>query len=225
MIQVIGEILPYAVGAAIGASPIVVAVLLLFGARARVNAPSFLAGWAVGLAVAVLVVTLVASFVGAHSGDPSTVAAWIKVAIGVLFLVLAFGQWRSRPKDDGAKEDPGWMRMFEDVNAIGAFVIGFTMTTVANPKNLALAGATGLAIAQAGLGRGEAIVALVVFAGIGSVSIAVPVAYGLLGGEPAHRALTTWRAGLTEHNAAVMLALFLVLGAVSLGRGLEALAG
>jgi hypothetical protein len=140
MIQVIGEILPYAVRAAIGPSPIVVAVLLLFGARARVDAPSFLAGWAVGLVVAVVVVTLVASVVGARSGDPSTVAAWMKVAIGVLFLVLAFGQWRSRAKDDGAKEDPGWMRMFDEVNAVGAFGIGFTMTTVANPKNLALAG-------------------------------------------------------------------------------------
>ena len=73
--NVIGDILPLAIGVAISPVPIIAVILMLFSARARTNGPAFLAGWIAGLAV-VGAVVLALSDSGDLSGDsgPSTAA-------------------------------------------------------------------------------------------------------------------------------------------------------
>ena len=43
--QGISEVLPFAIGIAISPIPIIAIILILFSDRARVNGPTFLAGW------------------------------------------------------------------------------------------------------------------------------------------------------------------------------------
>ena len=61
---------------------------------------------------------------------------------------------------------------------------------------------------------------IVLFVVLASLSIAIPVAYTLVGGDRARRTLDGWRTWLTAHNAAVMAVLFVVIGARLLGEGL-----
>ena len=75
-------------------------------------------------------------------------------------------------------------------------------------------------VAQLGLLTGDAIVSLVVFVAIGSLTVAVLVAYALLGGASARRGLDELKAWLAIHNAAVMTVLFLVFGALIVAKGL-----
>jgi threonine/homoserine/homoserine lactone efflux protein len=92
-----------------------------------------------------------------------------------------------------------------------------------NPKNLALSLAAGASLAQAGVSGSEAMVGLVVFVLVASASIALPVAFFLLGGDRAADVLDGWKAWLSTHNDAVMAVLFLVFGVVLFSQGLRGL--
>ncbi len=65
--QGISEVLPFAIGIAISPIPIIAIVLILFSDRARVNGPTFLAGWVIGLSVVSAVVYLVSDAANAGS--------------------------------------------------------------------------------------------------------------------------------------------------------------
>src|SRR3954454_5884751 len=96
--QGISEVLTFAVGVAISPVPIVAVTLMLFSQRARVNGPAFLLGWVLAVAVVSgLAYTLADQGDAATSSTTADTIAWGKIVIGVLFLVLAARNWRSRP--------------------------------------------------------------------------------------------------------------------------------
>jgi hypothetical protein len=75
-------------------------------------------------------------------------------------------------------------------------------------------------LAQLGLPTSQAVGSLVVFVILGSLTIAGPVIYYLLGGETSEARLTEVKTWLTAHNGAVMMVLFLVLGVDLIAKGL-----
>jgi hypothetical protein len=216
----IGELLPSAVGVAISPIPIIAAVLMLMSARARTTAPAFAAGWVVGLAIVGTVVLLVADPADvAGGGSGSDVSGWIKVVLGLLFVVLAFGQWRRRPRAGEQTRLPGWMAAIDTMPAPRAFALAVALAAV-NPKNLALTLAGALSIAQAGLSTGQSAVALAVFVAIAAASVAGPVTAYLLMRERVEGPLLRAKDWLARENATVMFVVLLVLGAVMLGKGI-----
>ena len=150
MSEAIGAVLPLAIGVAISPITIIAVILMLFSARARQNGPAFLAGWVGALAVvgAIVFVLAEAGRVGSD-GSSSNLAAMLKALLGVLFLMLAVRQWRTRPAEGEQAPMPKWMA------AIDSFTTGRSLGLAAllagvNPKNLALTVGAGLAIAQSG---------------------------------------------------------------------------
>ena len=89
-----------------------------------------------------------------------------------------------------------------------------------NPKNLMLAVAAGTAVAQVGMTGGDAIVSLLVFVVLASLTIVGPVVYYLVGGDKAIHTLDELKGWLAIHNEAVMTVLFLVFGADIVAKGL-----
>jgi threonine/homoserine/homoserine lactone efflux protein len=87
-----------------------------------------------------------------------------------------------------------------------------------NQKNLMLAAAAGSGLAQLGLSRTDALVSLIVFVMIVSLTIAGPVACCLLPGETAKARLDEKKDWLAVDNA-VMAVQFLVLGAKLIADG------
>ena len=92
-----------------------------------------------------------------------------------------------------------------------------------NPKNLILTAGAAAGLAQLGLSTSDAVVSLIVFVVIGSLTIAGPVVYYLVGGEHAKEQLDTVKAWLAAHNAAVMTVLLLVFGANLIAKGIPPL--
>lgn len=130
----IGAVLPLAVGVALSPVPIIAVVLMLATPRGRVNGPAFLAGWVVGLAVAGTVVLLISAGAGA-SGGPSEPATWVeivKIVLGAALLVLAFLQWRGRPRGDEEPSLPGWMATIDTFGPGKAAGLGLLLSA-ANP--------------------------------------------------------------------------------------------
>lgn len=90
MRQAISEVLPFAVGVAISPVPIIAVILMLFSSRAKVNGPSFLLGWVLGLSIVVAIVYAVsdASDVSTDS-SASDGSSTIQLVLGVLLVLLA----------------------------------------------------------------------------------------------------------------------------------------
>jgi len=210
--QGISEVLTFAVGVAISPVPIIAVILMLFSARAKVNGPMFLLGWAAALAVVSFAV-----YFAADAGDPATSSgasdaiAWGRVVLGALLVLLALRTWRKRPAPGEQPDMPKWMGGIDVLAPGKALGLGLLLAGL-NPKNLLLTVGAATALSQLGLATSDAVVSLVVFVVVGSLTIGLPVVYYLVGGDRARAALDGLKAWLTLHNDAVMTVLFLVFG-------------
>lgn len=113
---------------------------------------------------------------------------------------------------------PRWMAGIDTLAPIRAFGLGVLLAGV-NPKNLALTLAAATGLAQVGATGSDAVVGIAVFVVVASITIAVPVAYRLLGGESARVKLDELQQWLGANDAAVMSVLLLVFGIDLVARG------
>ena len=219
----ISEVLPFAIGVAISPIPIIAVILMLFSNRAKVNGPVFLLGWVIGLSVVVAVVYGIAHAANAATDSTSSdTISWIKVGLGAVLLGAARRQYAKRPAPGAEPTMPKWLATVDHIKPGAAFVLGIVLSAV-NPKNLILAAGAAAGVAQVNDSVGDAVVALIVFVVIASLSVGGAVAYYLFGGQKAHAHLDDLKSWLTEHNAAVMSVLLLVIGVVLIAKGLDLL--
>ena len=220
--EVIGDLLPSAIGVALSPVPIIAVILMLGTLRARATGPAFAAGWVLGLTLVSVVVLLITGDADDVDSGTSTAVDVIKLAIGVLFLLLALKQWQGRPRPGLAPAEPKWMAAVDGITAGRSLVLG-TALSGANPKNLALTLAAAASIAQGGLDAGGDAVSIGVFVVLGSLSVAGPVVFYMLAGERAAKPLSTIKDFMAAHNAVIMMVVLLVLAAKLLGAGIAGL--
>ncbi|MGY1643712.1 GAP family protein [Geodermatophilus sp. SYSU D00703] len=219
MWQVLGDVLPLAVGVAIAPVPIAAVILMLLAADAGRTSTRFLAGWVVGIAGASTVVLLAAGAL-APGGSRST-AAWMQLVLGILLLVLAAIRWRSRRRRRQKPLMPSWTAAIDRFGAVRTAGIGLALAAV-NPKNLLLCAAAGTAIAGGDLSVAGTIAALIVFTVVAARTVAVPVVTVALGRQRLAGRLQSSRGWLTTHSDAVLITLLLVIGALLIVDGLSA---
>jgi threonine/homoserine/homoserine lactone efflux protein len=217
----IGDLLPSALAVALSPIPIVAIVLVLGAPNARRAGPAFAVGWIAGLlSVSVIVVLLVGSGDDPDSDDPGL--NWLKIAIGILFLLMAAKQWTKRPKEGEEPEMPSWMATIDTATPPRAALLGAALSG-ANPKNLALTLAAAASIAEAGLDPGDTAIAVAVFIALGSVTVAGSVLFYLVDADRAARPLAAVKQFMSDNNAVIMMVVLLLLGAKLLGDGLAVL--
>ncbi|MFD0684364.1 GAP family protein [Actinomadura fibrosa] len=221
--EVVGGLLPLAVGLALSPVPIVAVVLMLAARRGRDTGLAFLGGWIAGIVVATVLLLLIADAIGMTgvTGEPKTSVSWIKLLLGVLLLTLAAKQWTARPGSIASAELPGWTRDIDGVPPARAATLGL-MSSAASPKNLILCVATAITISEGELSIGGQIVSVIVFTVIAACSVAAPVIAHLADART-HTPLRAVRAWLEANSAPVTFAALLLLGALLLGRGLSGL--
>ena len=219
----IGDILGLAAGVAVSPLPIVAIILMLVTPRGRVNGSLFAAGWLAGLAVLGTVVLVLAGPADPSSeGQPAAWIGWLKLLLGVLALLLAGRQWRSRPAEGIEPEMPKWMAGLGRLRPGGALGLGALLSAV-NPKNGGLTIAAAASIAGAGLAAGQQAIALATFVLVGSVGVVAPLIVYVAAGERAARTLDSWKTWASDHNAAIMAILFLIFGCKLVGDGIAVL--
>lgn len=218
--EVIGDILPLALGVMISPIPIIAAILMLLSPKAKSTSVGFLLGWVAGILVALTVFILLASVIPQADADqPQPVAGVIKIVLGALMLLLAVKQWRSRPKPGEQAALPTWMSAIDQLTPVKGLGLGFLLSAV-NPKNLLMAAGAGVVVGSAQLTTGELVVAVVVFTVIAAASVAVPVIGYLLAAKSLAGPLESLRSWLVQNNATVMAVLLLVIGVTLVGKGL-----
>ena len=223
--QAIGASLALAVGIALSPLPIIAVVLMLTSRRAKADGPAFVLGWLIGLAVVGAIVLVLAGTVGAaRSGEPAAWVGWVKIALGLLLLLVAVRQFRGRPRGDEQPQMPKWMASIDDMKPLTAVGLAAVLSG-ANPKNLLLAVGGATAIAGTSIPAGQQALAYLVFALIATVGIATPVVIFFVMGSRSERLLAGLRDWMSAHNAVIMAVLCLILAAKLIGDGIAGLAG
>jgi threonine/homoserine/homoserine lactone efflux protein len=220
--EAIGDLLPTALGVALSPVPIIAVILMLGTPRAKSNGPAFAVGWVLALIIVSVIVVLAASGSDDTDSGSATAVDIVMILLGALFLFLALGQWRKRPKQGEEPEMPNWMTAVDSFSAGKSFGLGVLLAGL-NPKNLALTFAAAATIARAGLSGGGTAVAIAVFVIIGSLTVAGPVLFYLLAPDRASGPLESMKQFMSEHNTVIMMILFVVLGAKVLGQGIAGL--
>lgn len=221
--QAIGGSLALAVGIAISPIPIIAVVLMLTTPRAKANGPAFLAGWLLGLGIVGAIVLAIAGPAGAsQSGAPATWVSWVKIILGVLLLLVALREFRSRPHDGDEAPMPKWMGAIDKFKPLTAF--GFAAVLAgANPKNLLLAVGGAAAIAQTGISGIQQAIAYLIFALIGTLGVGAPVVIYFAMGERSQEMLTKLKDWMSRNNAVIMSILCLIIGVKLIGDAISGL--
>jgi len=222
MLEAIANSLPMCVGVGLSPLPIAAVLMMLLSRRAVITAPAFLAGWILGI-LGVGAIILALPGIGSERGGPTALAGVLRIVIGVLLLLAALRQWHKRPAPDAAPETPGLLARIDGFGFPQALVTGLLLTVV-NPKNLLLSVAGAVAIDAALSDTASRIAALLVFAAIASLSVALPVLIYFLARARADALFSEWKAWLIRNNYTIVLVLFVVFGVFLIARGLQVLA-
>ncbi len=224
MMDAITSSLPMAMAILASSVPLMAVTLILVAQRRWPPALAFLSGWTGGMAV-VGGLTLVLSQQSAAAGtrDPVAWMGLVRVAVGVLLLYLAWKQWRSRPREPGTAALPPWMNMVESLGTPKALGLGFALVAV-NPKNLMLTVSGAMAMASTDVARPAAHwAALAVFVAVATAGVATPVLVHWAAGTRSAAVLAAMKNWIARHNAVIVSAVLLVLGAVLLSKGITQL--
>jgi hypothetical protein len=221
--EAIGQVLPFAVGVAISPMPVVAMVLMLITPQARANGVTFVLGWMLGIAVAGAILLSVASPADAsEEGAPADWVSWLKLALGVLLLLVAVKEWKARPAPGAEAPMPKWMSALDGITPVKAGGLAILLGTI-NPKNLLLIVGGAAAVAQTGVSAGDQTVAWVVFTLIATIGVAAPLVVYFVMGDRAPAILEELKEWMARNNTAVMAVLCLVIGVKLFGDAITGL--
>lgn len=219
MLELIGSLLPQAVGIAVSPVPVIAVVLMLMSPRATTAGPAFLLGWVVGVGGAT---ALAAALFAGAAGEDEGLSSWqavLRLVLGAGLVVLAVRKYR----EPGGKDDlPAWMTAVDTMPLLRTALLAAALAAL-NPKNLAMVLAAADASAGTGASTAQVVGALTVFVLLASASVGLPVLARLLAPARTAPGLQSLKDWLVVHNASVMATLLLVLGTVLVGQGLTAI--
>lgn len=147
-----GAIVPLALGVAMSPAVVLAAIMMMMSTRPRRSSGGLALGWAAAIVLAVSVFAILTSTVWAIDPNAAAVMQGVTgIAVGSTLVMLAAIQWAIRPKRGQPRLAPGWLRTVDRLDAHRAAALGFAVL-IANPKNLALTAAAGMAIGASSTG-------------------------------------------------------------------------
>ena len=223
--KAIGEILPLAVALAAGPLPVIAIMLILVSEDAKAKGVGFVFGRLAGLALIVaaglVIFTLIDDPALAHRDHPRPGMSVARIVIGVLLIGLAYRMWRRR--NEPARPS-ALTRRVDGLTAKSSVGLGL-LVSVVDPASISLGFLSGVDIAAARLPVPAAVLVAAAFVAVSTVTITVPLAAYLAGGQAVRDRLVGVKAWLQSNEKAVMMVLFLLIGAMLIGRGIRDLAG
>jgi threonine/homoserine/homoserine lactone efflux protein len=216
---VLGDILPLAVVVAASPINIVAAILLLFSKRPIATASSYLGGFLLGVLVVVSALTALADAIGLDpDSDRSRGASALLLVLGIALLVVAVRKLMHRPGVGESPDPPKWMSGISSFGAGKSFVVGLTVGAL-NPKNIAVAVASGVLVANTELPVVQQFWILAIYTVVVSLGVATPIVTAVALGDRSDAVLRGWKEWLERNNSTVMAVIYLFFGVILLGKG------
>lgn len=200
-------------GIAVALSPLPIAALifLLLSNKPKSNSLGFLLGWFIALVVNVFIFAFLLGASGVkQGGDPIGVRIF-HVILGVLLILIAFNEWKGRPKKGQKPKVPKWMQEVANFNPFKSFMIAAALVTI-NAKNTVLDVAVGAIISHEASSINNAIFAIIFFSFVASISILLPVLAFLMFGNRLKKPLNSVNGFFVKNSNVILCVLFLILG-------------
>jgi hypothetical protein len=212
------QVLLYGLLAAASPGTLVATLAVLGTRRARANGTAFAIGFLFGQSIALAVVYALGSVTISSGG--TTASAGLELTVGVLLLVAAARarQPSRRQPTRGTSRTAHLFARLERVSPRAAVSVGATLGV--GVKRLFITIFAASTIALASLTRAEAAGLGVLYVGVASLLVWVPVALYLVAGERAGDWVETAKDGLAANQRTVTFFISLVFGLFFLVAGL-----
>ncbi len=195
------------------------AVVLVIGVGGRRKAGLYILGYFAGQVV--LSALAFGGFASIGGGEPNSALAWVKIALGILFVYLAYSQVHGRPRHGAKAEKPSWMVKLVAMSSAATFGAGVIAATVLNVKNISLMVAVADLVATSTLASQTRAIVAVVFTILSPLLVAAPWIYAEVRGPAADEQLARLGEWLTQTSWVILTFLFIYMSASLIGSGLE----
>ena len=216
--QVLAQLIPVALAAAMSTVPIMATLFILLSDRRRMTAVPFLSGWVIGTAAGLILFTAVAQ---ALPGRPRQFASLIDILeIMVGSALVLFGLVTVvRHARTSASGPPGWIEGLGSLGPLPAFGIGLALNL--RPKALLLFAAAGLAISGAPPLVDDTVFLILVYTAIATSTVVAPTLATVFFPGWMEPRLVTARDWVSAHGTAVTGAIMILVGVVVLAAGIS----
>jgi hypothetical protein len=216
------RVLLYAVVAATSPLALALTLVVLRSGRGRLNGATFAVGFLLGQSIVCAVAFgLGLATVPNRNRNHPTLISVLELAFGVALLAASVHIRRTPPKPPGTS-DSRMVRLksrLSRLSPVTAFATGAVLG-IGGPKRLAITVLTMSTIAGGGLSRAEALPLILLYLGIATVFVWVPVLLYVIFGHRAESALTEGETLLTKYQKPLTFYPSLVLGVVLVVAGL-----
>lgn len=222
MLDVVGDLIPFAVGVALSPLPLIAVLLVLGSSSPRAASAFFLVGRYVTVAAVALLAAFAAELLP-EQGDTPFVGAVLRIVLGAVLIGWAVHKtvhWAGGR--DREPELPGWMASIQGTTPPGAARLAIILSAV-NVKEVAFGVGAGLTIAAGRPGPGAAVVVALCYAVLACVGVIAVVVCYLVAADRVGPALERVRGWLVANNKIIIAGVLLVIGAILMGEGLRAL--
>jgi hypothetical protein len=220
--QVLAQLIPVALAAALSTVPITATLFILLSDRRRTTALPFLSGWVIGTASALVLATLAAQALPGRPRQFSSLVGNLEVVVGsALILFGLYTMLRHRGAAAGGTGGTGWIEGVGSVGPLPALGIGLALNL--RPKALLLVAAAGLAISGAppGVDDVDIVLLIVVYTAIATSTVLVPTLATVFFPDRMEPRLVLARDWVNAHGTAVTGAVVVVVGVVVLAAGIS----
>jgi len=211
----------YAIIAA--ASPLVLTAtfVVIRSDRPRTNGIAFLTGFLVGTALACLVGLIVGTTVVARLDSRSGVENLLTFLLGAALLVVGLKARTAppRPVSDGSSRSAAILAGLAHVKPAAALSMA-ALLGFGGPKRLLLTLLAMAAVTEAGLGKPADATLVLLYIGVATILVTVPVGIVILAGERAAEILGRGESWMTEHAMVLRVWLAIGLGLALIGDAL-----
>ena len=221
MIHTFSLALPIAFGVAASPMTIVALIILLMTPRALPNSYAFLLGWFIGLFLVGTVVLISPGFI-AFTNSPTSVAGWVRIGLGTLFLIICIFLIKNLPKKGQETVPPKWLERVDSYGPIQAINIGLFLSIV-NVKNAAMVASGAVIIGGAGLSFLQKLILLILFCLIASLGVLLAQAIFLIFRTAAENLLARYKVWLQRYSSLILMLVLISFGSWSLYRGIALL--
>lgn len=221
MVEMLGELFPYAIGVALSPLPLIAVLLVLRSLAGRAAGAAFLAARLVVILAVAAIAALVADFLPESNGVSATGAA-IRILLGTVLMVWAATKLIQRSKAAAEPSPPQWVAALEGTTTLGAARWGVILSA-ANIKELAFGIGAGVTIGSAAIGIGPTIAAAAIYAILACMGVILAVGAFWVAADRVREPLDRARTWLISNNTVILGAVLLIIGAMLIGHGLSAL--
>jgi hypothetical protein len=211
----------YAIVAA--ASPLVLTAtfVVIRSDRPRTNGIAFLTGFLIGTAIACLVGLVVGTTVIARLDSRSGVENLLTFLLGAALLVVGLKARTAppRPVSDGSSRSEAILAGLAHVKPAAALSMA-ALLGFGGPKRLLLTLLAMAAVTEAGLGKPADATLVLLYIGVATILVTVPVGIVILAGERAAEILGRGESWMTEHAMVLRVWLAIGLGLALMGDAL-----